>query len=411
MLIWVGAIVVMVLATVFYQPAAAKTGSLLVWLNEKIYVMDIDTLVLERVGEATADDVISAAPGCLGLTDTPCWVAAGKKLYRVRSAFYQVSGVTDSLPVGDGYQWISNGKFSWAPDGEWLAYNVWLPDEEQAELRLYNARTTELRTVAVGADALVAPAWSAACAGGIEAEGCRLAYKLAWIDIGGDEFFPGLKAITLASAKEQTWEIPTDPIFELCWTPAGELLYSQPKRYFRHAADHSPAYRIPEAAQLANLSPQADYAVYYHPFRLKDDECNTEDCLYLGVWLDRTETLDEAESSPKLLYNVNVDNLQGGLSFVPVWSPRENAFVFFQDGRLIYYDVGQEQASIWYKSLGDKLRSTPVFSPNEEAVAFVDNRGLGHSEYRLLVINPRLQPVEHIIETETGFRVLAWLPN
>ncbi len=415
-LIWGGAILLLALATVVYQPAAAKTGSLLVWLNDKIYVMDIDTLTLERVGEADADDVLSVAPGCLGVTDTPCWVVAGNILYRVRhNTFNQTSGVGVSLPMDDDAHWINNGKFSWSPDGVWLAYSVWLPDQEQAELRLYNARTTKSRTVAVGVDALVAPAWSAECGDGLEATGCKLAWKLAWIDTGGDEFFPGLKAITLASAEEENWEIPTDPIFELCWSLTGELLYSQPKRYFRRAENHSPAYQIPAAGQLANLSPLADYVVYYQPFRLEDGcQANgaTEDCSYLGVWLKKTSPPDDGvDQQPQLIYNVNIDDLQGGLSFVPVWSPRENAFIFFQDGRLIYYDVLQAEAAIWHKSLGDKLRSMPVFSPNEESVAFVDNRGLGHSEYRLLVINPRLQPVEHIIETATGFRVLAWLPN
>jgi Tol biopolymer transport system component len=101
----------------------------------------------------------------------------------------------------------------------------------------------------------------------------------------------------------------------------------------------------------------------------------------------------------------------GLLNFVPVWSPFGNAFVFIQDGQLIYYDLLQQEANIWYKPLRGKLRSLPVFSPNEEAVAFVDNQGQGYSEYRLLVINPRLQPIEHIIETKEGFRVLAWLPN
>jgi hypothetical protein len=58
------------------------------------------------------------------------------------------------------------------------------------------------------------------------------------------------------------------------------------------------------------------------------------------------------------------------------------------------------------------LRSIPVFSPNEDAVAFVDNQGQGYSEYRLVIINPKLQPIEHVIDnTQEGLRVLAWLPN
>jgi hypothetical protein len=41
----------------------------------------------------------------------------------------------------------------------------------------------------------------------------------------------------------------------------------------------------------------------------------------------------------------------------------------------------------------------------------VDNQGQGYSEYRLVIVNPKLQPIEHVIETKEGFRVLAWLPN
>ncbi|HRX01484.1 MAG TPA: hypothetical protein P5280_18470, partial [Cyclobacteriaceae bacterium] len=87
------------------------------------------------------------------------------------------------------------------------------------------------------------------------------------------------------------------------------------------------------------------------------------------------------------------------------------AFVFFQEGQLIYYDLAEGEATIWYRSINGKLRSIPVFSPNEEAVAFVDDEGRGFSEYRLVIVNPKLQPVEHIIETDSGFKVLAWLPN
>jgi Tol biopolymer transport system component len=114
---------------------------------------------------------------------------------------------------------------------------------------------------------------------------------------------------------------------------------------------------------------------------------------------------------PRLIYDVPLAEQSGGLNFIPVWDPRGRGFVFFQDGKLVYYDVQRQEAAIWHKPLAGKLRSAPVFSPNEEAVAFVDNQGRGYSEYRLLVINPRLQPVEHIVQTKTGFKVLAWLPD
>jgi hypothetical protein len=41
----------------------------------------------------------------------------------------------------------------------------------------------------------------------------------------------------------------------------------------------------------------------------------------------------------------------------------------------------------------------------------VDNQGHGFSEYRLVIVNPKLQPVEHIIDTQQSFLVLAWLPS
>jgi len=133
-----------------------------------------------------------------------------------------------------------------------------------------------------------------------------------------------------------------------------------------------------------------------------------EDCLHLGVWLARN---DEAGTQPDLIYNLDLNKARGGgLNFVPIWSTDEQAAVFFQDGQLIHYDVIAQEATIWYKPVRGKLRSEPVFSPNEEAVAFVDNQGQGYSEYRLVVVDPKLQPVEHIIETDTGFRLLAWLP-
>ena len=52
---WVGGILLVVLVTVFYQPAAAKTGSLLVWQDGQIYVLDIDSLERRPVGPAGPD--------------------------------------------------------------------------------------------------------------------------------------------------------------------------------------------------------------------------------------------------------------------------------------------------------------------------------------------------------------------
>jgi hypothetical protein len=78
---------------------------------------------------------------------------------------------------------------------------------------------------------------------------------------------------------------------------------------------------------------------------------------------------------------------------------------------LIHYDLEKGEATIWYKPLDGKLRSVPVFSPNEEAVAFVDDQGEGEAGHRLLVINPKLEPVTHVVHREKSFKVLAWLPQ
>jgi hypothetical protein len=222
--------------------------------------------------------------------------------------------------------------------------------------------------------------------------------------------YPGLIAITFAGNERQSWEIPTKPVFDLAWTEDGKLLYSAAKRHFRYADDHTLAYTIPRAGQLANMSPHGDYTIYYQPFRIKGD-CTAADanraCLHVGVWVNGGKIGPES----RLIYDVPLADQTGGLNFIPVWDPRSRGFVFFQDGNLVYYDLQRQEAAIWYKPLAGKLRSVPVFSPNEEAVAFVDNQGRGHSDYRLLVINPRLQPVEHIVQTKTGFKVLAWLPD
>ena len=411
LLFWVAAILIIVLATVFYRPAAAKTGSLLVWLNDKIYVMDIDSLNLQRVGPALAGETIVPSPGCTGQAEAPCWVTANRNLYPVDLPG-QGSGYSDVvLPVGEGYSWLDEVTMSWSPDGNWLAYSVFSQADNQAELRLYNPITGETKVLATGVDPEIAPAWRAGCAAGLTSPDCELAYKTRPVNIGVKEVAPAVVALNLASGQVRQWELMAEPIFELRWTATGELLYSQPKRYFHHTTDGSRAYTIPTASQLANMSPDGQYTVYYQPFTLVDcpaaDEA--ENCMHLGVWL--TEE-NGGSVDPRLIYSANLAEPHArGLNFVPVWSPLGNSFVFFQDGQLIYYDLRQQEAVIWYKSLGDKLRSTPVFSPQDEAVAFVDNLGEGYSEYRLLVINPRLQPIEHIIDTKTGFQVLAWLPN
>jgi len=141
LLFWVGAIVIVVAATIFYQPAAAKTGSLLIWMNNRIYIMDIDTLVLDRVGAVGADELIAPSPGCSGLTTTPCWVIGGQRLYQVNQERNNISQ-EKLLPIGADYRWI-NSKASWSPDGIHVAYSVQNNTDTLAELRIYNALSGE----------------------------------------------------------------------------------------------------------------------------------------------------------------------------------------------------------------------------------------------------------------------------
>ncbi len=409
-LFWLGAILIIVLVTVFYQPAAAKTGALLIWMNNRIYVMDIDSLILERVGAAAAGEQLAPSPGCYGQGGAACWVVAGQNLYPVNRPAQDNSRAEDRLPTEEGVTWLDDGEISWSPDGRHLVYSVFNQARNQAELRLYDVTTGKVETLASGVDPAVAPAWSAACAEGLDAADCRLAFKTRPVNIGVEEVLPAVVALNLASGERSEWELPAEPVFELRWTATGELLYSRPKRYFRHVTDHTPAFDIPAAGQLGSMSPDGRYTVYYQPFTLADCQAETEEgCLHLGVWL--TDAQSQA-NDPRLIYSLDlIEARQSGLNFIPVWAPNGQTFVFFQAGHLIYYDLVKQEATIWYKSLQGKLRSLPVFSPNEEAVAFVDDQGQGFSQYRLVVINPRLQPLEHIIQTDTGFRVLAWLPN
>jgi hypothetical protein len=290
---------------------------------------------------------------------------------------------------------------SWSPDGLHLAYVVVQGDNSLGELQVYDTMAGQIKFRQPEVDSAIAPAWTVGCAGGLTAEGCELGYKQGAASLVG--FRP-------ASDEMRKWAISPEPIFELRWSSAGVLLYSRPKRHLINPETGVPAYPLPPGGQLANMSPDAAYAVYYQPFTLADCQAETEqECLHLGVWLGRA---NDADARPELIYNLNLAEDQlGGLSFIPTWTPQGEAFVFIQSGRLVYYNLANREAAVWYKPLRGKLRSLPVFSPDREAVAFVDNQGQGYSEYRLVIVNPKLQPIEHVIETKEGFRVLAWLPN
>ena len=404
--IWTGAILLIILATVLYRPAAAKTGSLLVWMNNRIYIMDIDTLSLERVGVAVADEQISPSPGCIGQINLPCWVVANERVYRIDLGV-GVSTVSESrLPLDESVFWHYDTPVSWSPDGQHFAYTVTDKATKQPELRVYNMSTGSQKITAPNVDPSVAVTWTDACADGLNATGCELGYKMLPEE---GETLPSLVGFAPGSGEVRRWNVSPEEIFELRWGPDGVLQYSRPKRQFIGAEDHTPVFEIPEGSKLANSSPDSDFVVFYQPFTLSDCE-DTEACMHLGVWV--SQQLEQSdESKPRLIYSINLDKQVGGLNFVPVWSPGAETFVFVQDGKLIHYDLQEQEAAIWYESLMGKFRSLPVFSPNGDGVAFVDNQGQGFSDYRLVVVNPGYKPVEHIVETEDGFRILAWLPN
>jgi len=386
------------LATILYQPSAAATGSLLIWMNHNVYVMDIDTSIIERVAPAKIDDAITPSPGCYQKMTAPCWVVVNDKLYSVSQ--HQTSKPPIRLTQA-GEQWPQS-KASWSPDGLQVVYVVDNPTTEQFLLQLYNTQHGTYQTIATDVDPTLAVAWSADCEAGF-IESCWLGYKTLVTQTGK---LPYLVGHNLATSEHQQWEISNEPIDALRWSPTETLLYSRPKRYFYQANNHTKGYHIPNGAKLASMSPSAQYTVYYQSFTLSDCPAD-EECLYVGVWLTSTNV-----TTPTLLYNVDLkDNYAEGLNFIPIWAPHGKSFVFFQEGNLIHYDIENEKAVIWYQSLQGKLRSVPVFSPREEAVAFTDSEGQGLSDYRLVIINPRLKPIERIIKTEAGFKVLAWLPN
>jgi hypothetical protein len=401
--IWAGAFAVVFLATVFYQPAAAKAGALLVLTNNRVYVMDIDTLTLERVAPADPGEVVAVSPGCRGETSTPCWVAVSGRLYRIDLGAGGSEIRETALPVQAGYRW-SDSAISWSPDGQLLAYSLINESNGQFDLRVVDVASEDVLLQAEDIDPDVATAWAVGCASGFTAPDCYIGYK----KMPGQQVQGGFLATLIgynpATDTTRQWSVTPERLFELRWSPDNMLLYSRPKRYFLRADDYSPAFKLPSGGQLANISPDANYTVYYQPFTL--ESCETDSCVQLGVWLEPVTT-----SERRLIYNAPLDQYSRGLNFIPSWTRDSQELVFFQGGQLIHYDVSTGQGTIWYKGVGDKLRSLPVFSPNEDAVALVDNQGQGHSDYRLLVINPRQEPVEHVIETETGFRILAWLPD
>ncbi len=391
-IILVVALLTTVAATVVYQPSAAKTGALLIKLNNNLYVMDIDSLAIELVAPAIGEAAVSPAPGCEQRLSQPCWVVVKDRLYRAgqRGQSTLVRLLTDDPNVA----WLRQ-PVSWSPDGARFVYPVLNQQTEQVELHYQHVDSPSLQVLAVNVDERVKAAWSSGCAAG-GASDCRLAYRQATGEV---------VALNMATFTTQRWSLgESQSVVALRWSAGGGLLYSPNLPHFRGVTDDQPPYHLPASAKLAGLSPQMGQMVYYHPFRRK----GCADCLYLGVWLQQ----HRAETPPKLVYQVDLSTPSAdGLTFVPTWSTVEDGFVFFQDGKMIFYDVTKKQAAMWHQSLLGRLRSKPVFSPNRRAVAFVDNQGQGVSEYRLVIVDPRLKPIEKIIVTESVFQVLTWLPD
>jgi hypothetical protein len=408
---WLGAVLVVVLATWFYQPSAAKTGSLLVWLDGDLYLQDIDTQALTPVGPAKTAQTALPSPGCLGQLLAPCWIAVGQTIYRLHP-----DGTTtqSTIPLDSQVKW-NDSVMSWSPDGVHLAYNVILKLNRLTELRVYNLVTGETKVIAAVVDPTLPVAWSAGCAQGLLAAGCQLGFKLivpkfvTLVTTRSPDQSNWLIGFNPLTGKQQIWFVAGAPIKRLRWAYDNTLLYSQLANYFYRTVNNRPAYHISPGSQPAAMSADGRYTVYYESFTLK--ECQAErptgGCWYLGVWVVDDNLIDR-----RFIYSADLAQAKADqLNLDPQWSPRGEAFVFIQAGQLLYYNFTQNRADVWYSGLQAQLVSGPVYSANGAGVALVD-KGKGDSPaYRLLVIDPQLKPVEHEIKAQQGFQVLVWLPN
>jgi hypothetical protein len=322
-----------------------------------------------------------------------------------------------------------DGPVSWSPDGLHLTYAVRASNREEAELWVYNAITGQAKKLASGIDPGLAVAWSTGCEAGLEAATCRLGYKAfsdrrlaqlvvpAWaaelqpdyLARMGEHPLPQLVALTPQTGGQQVWPLPVELIFELRWASDDNLLYSQPRHYFHRATDHTPIYQMSPGSQLANMSPDGRYTVYYEPFTQR--ECQAErpkgGCWYLGVWLaDGRET----NTPRQLIYSRELSQAgEGRLNADPFWSLAGDRFVLFREGKLVHYSLKYYQADIWATGLEGRLASAPVFAPDKTAIAFV-TRQENSRQYYLWVLNPEFKPLEYVIEAQEGLQVLAWLP-
>ena len=199
--LWLVVIIGLISVTIFYQPAAAKTGSLLIWMNSKLYRMDIDTLTIESIAPATRHESISVAPGCLHQTQTPCWVGVENRLYYITP--HQNSSMVSLTTRNE--RWPDSA-MSWSPDGQQVAYTVVNQVSNQLELRLYDAVERTVTTVASDVDPLVPAAWSVGCADGVD-DGCLLAYKTI-VTQSDDETV--LVSLNLTTKDKQTWAMPPE---------------------------------------------------------------------------------------------------------------------------------------------------------------------------------------------------------
>lgn len=375
--LWLGAAAAVVVASFFYQPASPL---LLVWTNDQLYTMELDTLTLERIGSAATDDLV-VQPGC---TADDCWVAAGETVYHLNT------DTTTTLPRPAARDFV-NGSVSASPDGVHLAYG--LAAQGQTALHLYDVTTGEATQLAASMDPAVLPAWSRACVVALRHPGCKLAYKPPTRD---------LMTVDFASDAVHTQVMTSASVIALQWTYDHQLVFQRSDGLWLNAADGRPVHVLPEGAETLALSPNGRYVIYYQPFEWVECEVTaTDDCIYEGIWLAGLE------AEPRLIYDVKwSESALPLLNTPPVWTPSQQAFVFFFKGRLIHYHIARAEGTIWYETPADALRSDIVFSPGEDALATVDSYRQG---YRLLVIDPHLEAIKHIVQMDGGFRVLAWL--
>lgn len=405
---WGLALSVLLFATLVYDPGLTEAGQLLVWLDEAFYTVSLDGAHTVLIAETGRNFSHEASPGCFGSARAPCWIQYNTFLQRVPD------GPRQRLPLQQNDFWI-NSTVSWSPDGFHLVYTVANRATGQTELRLVNAFTLESQTLAGNADPSTKPVWSRTCALAYDSPQCHLAYRESLPREGASG--PRLVALTPSLNISRTWIITGQIVPTLAWLPDDRLIYSRNSIEIDlsavYAGDQSPVVNLPDGRQATGALSRANRVVYYEDYRTGSLSCKltnlikADACQRRGIWLS-----DYQGGEPRLIYSVEAGSRRGGYNAGPIWSPNEEAFIMFDEGRVIYRDANAQRTEIWYEGVRSGPRARPVFSPDGQAVALViggdpDTVGSGG---QLLIAGHRIKPVILNLESKKGLRVIAWLP-